>query len=491
LPTDELANAAGDEHLQEYARGAAARNKSEQKLERHRAAIEQREARHGAFQDLLKSEDIRQLVKALDPGLRRTFDFFTRWKGDGDGTMTLAGFLYLGDCFGFLNKESLKFIFRHLGGRGVAFEQFPEALLFVAMRVTETAIEDQKVNLTEERVLWAKNFRALCLHMLLTKPKDLQKCLDNYRKQEESHSRNAPADRLPKFEPPAVAPVQGGAVGANVGASGVDGVRAAIDNDVLESTLLKGSPVNGEESMAVAVAAANAAEAAADATEALAGWLHVGAVTPTAGGSVTLIEDTKPVMDADVAEKVAVDEVADAAAAREAVGSADIGESDAVPDVAVAADSGNDGYADTHVPGEAAAVKASEEAAASVVADAAASEDVINAIAPGETVADAVGGDAADEASKVAAASEAAGTMAGDQAVVSEAADAKSGGDEAAAGESVKADVEGEMINAAVADAAVIGGPVETAEATATDDAPQATGDGAPAAGDQVAGEES
>jgi len=215
--------------------------------------------------------------------------------------MSLAGFLYLGDCFGLLNKEALKVEFRHLGGRGMRFEQFPEALLLVTTRSTELALGGQQVPLAEESKMWAKNFRALCSHMLLTKPRDLQKCLDSYRKQEDRPARGASKqeaskgeDRLPNFDPPAVGPLVASPAGSKIEETPR---RGDVGNDAFESTLLKGD----QDPVVAATEAANAAEAPADAAEAIAGL---------GGGSVALIEDSGPTVEAtepDSPKKVTAD----------------------------------------------------------------------------------------------------------------------------------------------------------------------------------------
>eukprot|EP00929_Paragymnodinium_shiwhaense_P082030 TRINITY_DN4307_c0_g1_i3.p1 TRINITY_DN4307_c0_g1~~TRINITY_DN4307_c0_g1_i3.p1 ORF type:complete len:1779 (+),score=496.97 TRINITY_DN4307_c0_g1_i3:253-5589(+) len=157
----------------------------------HKQASELGKLRQEAMQALLQSKEVSDKLKALQGGLRRLYDFFQKWKGGKDGTMALQGFIMLGEYVGLLNKDALKVIFGRVAGQGLSAEALPEALLLCVVRLTEAATGDASLQLSEEVEAWRKDFLALLSHLQLTKAKELQLCLDNYRRV---------GDTLPRFE---------------------------------------------------------------------------------------------------------------------------------------------------------------------------------------------------------------------------------------------------------------------------------------------------
>lgn len=167
-------------------------------------------ARQEAYQGLFQSADIQRLVKGYGPGSKRAFEFFARWKSNNVQSMQLPAFLSLGDCFGILNKEALTKVFRQIGGQGMVPDQLHEALLLCAMQTVELELGGKQVAVDEETKLWRQSYIALCKHMLLGKPKDLQTCLDNFRKTNKPLSKfgEKPKAAVPEKAAPVEAPAR-------------------------------------------------------------------------------------------------------------------------------------------------------------------------------------------------------------------------------------------------------------------------------------------
>uniref|UniRef100_A0A7S4ULQ3 Uncharacterized protein n=1 Tax=Alexandrium monilatum TaxID=311494 RepID=A0A7S4ULQ3_9DINO len=153
-------------------------------MQRHRASAQEVKGRQEAIQATLRSEGVQRLVRSVEPNLRRAFDFFARWKGGDASAMPLLGFLNLGECFGILGKESLKVVFRLVGGQGLSFETFPEALFQCVVRLSEVeeGAGEGPAALADDTGLWSRGFQALCRHMLLANGKALRGCMDAYRR---------------------------------------------------------------------------------------------------------------------------------------------------------------------------------------------------------------------------------------------------------------------------------------------------------------------
>eukprot|EP00928_Gymnodinium_smaydae_P090296 TRINITY_DN7411_c0_g1_i4.p1 TRINITY_DN7411_c0_g1~~TRINITY_DN7411_c0_g1_i4.p1 ORF type:complete len:1970 (-),score=512.64 TRINITY_DN7411_c0_g1_i4:238-5274(-) len=233
--------------------GAAGRNASKHKvIERHHSAAELGKARQDAIKKTLKADDVNKLLKNIDVGLRKAFEFFARWKGSSD-TMNVAGFLVFGECFSLLDKEALKKVFKQVGGNGLDYDAFPEALLHCLVRILEASASVD----ADDSAQWPKHFRALLVaHMLLGKPKDLQAIMDKYRRA---------GDVLPKFDPaapPAPPPARSAAAGAGSGAgAGAAGAGAPASPSAVDDG---GGPPPAEEAGASPKAAAAAAAAEED-----------------------------------------------------------------------------------------------------------------------------------------------------------------------------------------------------------------------------------
>jgi len=130
--------------------------------------------------------------------------------------MALAGFILLGECFGVLNKDSLKVGFKKAAGSDMSPEQFPVVLMECAARVVEEEAEDLETKPegggpSADVEILTQAFHAMCRHMLFSNSKSLVKCLDNYRRA---------GDRLPEFvfnlpEPYASQPKKSGEATSN------------------------------------------------------------------------------------------------------------------------------------------------------------------------------------------------------------------------------------------------------------------------------------
>ena len=107
---------------------AKAKAKAKPKAVDRAAQAQLSKARHDAMQEVLDSKEVQAVFKHFSAAIKRTFDFFAQWKGASDGSMQLAGWHLLGDCFGILDKAALKIIHTHVGGKGLRAERFPEAL---------------------------------------------------------------------------------------------------------------------------------------------------------------------------------------------------------------------------------------------------------------------------------------------------------------------------------------------------------------------------
>lgn len=148
----------------------------------HSTAVQSGKERSEMIQTTFESPDVQGIVQSMAPSFRRTFDFFQRWKGSQDGGMQVAGFLKLGECFGLLNSNALKVIFRHVGGQGLSSADFPEALFLAAVRVVEMESGAAQISLDHERSMWLKAFSDLCEHMLFSNKDALRRALDSYRR---------------------------------------------------------------------------------------------------------------------------------------------------------------------------------------------------------------------------------------------------------------------------------------------------------------------
>lgn len=212
---------------------------------------------------MIDSQEVQTLFAAAEPGLRRVFEFFGGWKGNQDGTMQLQGYMLMGECFGILGKESLKVLFRQAGGgRGMAFESFPESIFLCVVRTAEVESVVLGPSVLDENVLWTRGLRALLRHMLVEKraAKALGKQMNDFRKSQET---------LPPFlfaAKAAAAPVESGvSAPANAtpaipnSAAAVDAEGGALDGD----TTLRADKADVLQS-AVEVTGEIAAPAAAD-----------------------------------------------------------------------------------------------------------------------------------------------------------------------------------------------------------------------------------
>jgi len=174
---------------------ALEQQRRQKNLQKYKANAEEGKLRREALQGALRSATVVKLLKASEPNIRRVFEFFQRWKGTPSGDMTLAGFILLGECFGVLNKDSLKVVFKKASGSDMSPAKFPHVLMESAARVVEEEAEDLEtkpdgVGPSADVAILTQAFSELCRHMLLSNTKALGKCLDNYRRV---------GDRLPQF----------------------------------------------------------------------------------------------------------------------------------------------------------------------------------------------------------------------------------------------------------------------------------------------------
>lgn len=150
-------------------------------VRQHSEAKEQTKSRQEAMKAALASRETQTLLHAVDPGLRRTFDFFALWKGGKEGAMKLPGFLTLGECFGLLDKETLKVIFsRYSKGNDLTAEAFPEALFACAVRTADRDLATG--NADGLGAAWISAFQALSRHMMLSDVPLLRSSLDGFRR---------------------------------------------------------------------------------------------------------------------------------------------------------------------------------------------------------------------------------------------------------------------------------------------------------------------
>jgi hypothetical protein len=163
----------------EAARGSVA-GRDRQLLDRATEAKVTKD-RQTAMQEALKSPELQKLFKQYSSGMKRVFEFFSKWKG------------------------------------GLSEEGFPEAMLLCAIRQVEISLGGAQIELADEKPMWTRTLRALFQHMLMNNPQVLRAELDKFRKTGDTQSKFDPES--PTLPPGAKPGPQGKAGGEEAAAS--------------------------------------------------------------------------------------------------------------------------------------------------------------------------------------------------------------------------------------------------------------------------------
>lgn len=132
-----------------------------------------------AVNEMLTQEAFKKYTASLDSGLKKILELFSKLKGNGQ--MTQAAFVAMGEAFGLGEKEVIQSVYKSVGGSSLNQELVPKTLLVLASKAMQVQGRGDAANQKQLQ----KAFGALARHMLLYQkdqdPGPLQKFLAEYK----------------------------------------------------------------------------------------------------------------------------------------------------------------------------------------------------------------------------------------------------------------------------------------------------------------------